>query len=1140
MDEHDPNEPGTEKPPGAPEDAPKAEGSGAEGTRAEPASEENPFEYTLQIFQAAPEPDPPKAEPAKPEPVEVLAPAEPEPAEPKQAEPVALGSAIPPDDLEITDAAVEEEVDLTPAQTDADAPAEEIVASSEPPPFPTQEEVAAHAHDEEADLTPAQTDADAPAEEAVAAAVELKKPRKRKTAPFDAQPPESVAAPVAIEPEEPVVAGPISTEAEPEPVEAAPAETVAEISEPEAAPEPEPEPVIAAAPPIEAAEPALPVEETPDVVAAVEAEPVVEEPAVAVPVEDTAEEVAAAAEPVAEAEPEVEQLFGADASPESVFEESAEETPQEIEAEAAPAESIAEPEIVAEAEVEPDLAAAALEAEPEPEPEPAIVAAAPEPEVAAAAAPAAEDEEPELQAAAMEAAEDQPEEADAEIVTRSLYPRGIEVGGRSIEHTPPPFPEKAEPTPAEPKTPAIAGALGAQLTDLAARVGLKAKKPGAPANPIEWKRPKAFDARRIAIMAMGMVFLMVAGVCVFFIYVTSDIPSTKSLWTADNSPSLTFVDRRGRAIIREGAEAAPPVDLNRLPAYVPNAVIAIEDRRFFEHFGLDASGLMRAAAENFRAGHVVQGGSTITQQLAKNLFLSNNRTFRRKLQEVALALWLESQFSKREILALYMSRVYFGAGAYGVEAAAERYFDKPAKDLTLAEAALLAGLVKAPSKLNPAAQDAAAKARAKIVLDEMLAANFITGPQHTAALRAPLAISRRNPSGNLGYFRDWIDPQLTALIGDQRDDFIVETTLDLEGQRAGEMALQTVIEREKKTRRVSQGALLAMDATGGVTTMVGGLNYGKEEGQSEFNRTTQSMRAPGSSFKYFIYMAAMDQGLTPWTVRVDKPIVIGDWAPGNYENKYFGPVTLTSAYAKSLNMVAIGLANEVGGQAVIDEAHKLGVGKRLENYRSLGLGAQGMTVMEMVTGYGAMAAGGYPIEPHGIERIRRSNGQILWARRQAAEQQQVIDPRTVRMMNFLGATVVRAGTGTGARIEGREIAGKTGTSNDYRDAWFIGYVPGYVAGVWLGNDDNTPMNKVTGGLLSTEVWKGFMTVALRDTPIQPLEMPGEDEYPAVVLPTTPMEVIPEAPAISEVTAPAPALIPPPQGRNARRGRDGRT
>ncbi|MEJ0022355.1 MAG: PBP1A family penicillin-binding protein [Alphaproteobacteria bacterium] len=686
--------------------------------------------------------------------------------------------------------------------------------------------------------------------------------------------------------------------------------------------------------------------------------------------------------------------------------------------------------------------------------------------------------------------------------------------------------------------------IGAQthsaLFWLRARLPKGPEKPDAPTLPIpsrrrtHWPaqrkpepRPPGFrpDMRRIAIMSGWAAVFITAAIAGFFIYLTRDMPSTRSLWTADNSPSLTFVDRRGRVIIREGAENAPPVDLNRLPPYVPQAIIAIEDRRFYEHIGIDVSGLMRAAASNMKAGHVVQGGSTITQQLAKNLFLTNNRTFQRKLQEVALALWLESQFSKRDILALYISRVYFGAGAYGIEAAAERYFDKPAKDLTLAEAALLAGLVKAPSKLNPAAQDAAAKQRAKIVLDEMVSAGFITPAQHLAALKAPLTISRNNPNGNLGYFRDWIDPQLNQLLGDQRDDFIIETTLDLDAQRAAEQTLDRVIDRERKLRNVTQGAVLAMDSTGGVTTMVGGLNYGKGPGQSEFNRTTQSLRAPGSSFKYFIYMTAMAKGMSPWDIYVDKPVVYGDWAPGNYEDKYYGPVTLASAYAKSLNMVAIQLANDVSGAAVIATAHNLGVGKRLADYRSLGLGAQGMTVMEMVTGYGAMASGGYPIEPHGIERIRRANGQVLWARRSATPPRQVIDDRTMRMMNYLGSGVVRAGTGTRAQIPGREIAGKTGTSNDYRDAWFIGYVPGMVAGVWLGNDNNTSMTKVTGGLLATEVWHDFMVVALRDTPIQQLLMPEAEELPM----EPPGEVVTETPPAAVVTAPplAPETPPPP-------------
>ncbi|HWA23426.1 MAG TPA: PBP1A family penicillin-binding protein, partial [Caulobacterales bacterium] len=748
----------------------------------------------------------------------------------------------------------------------------------------------------------------------------------------------------------------------------------------------------------------------------------------------------------------------------------------------------------------------------------------------------------------------------------ALFTRGVELAPEVFAEIIPYSPPKEEPAPegalsaaseaasrapedlAAPRLPAQPSALVVAFSWLgartsAARAWLRARlprgreKPAAPAGPIPsrrrtfWPKPDARppgfrpNVRKIAIMSGWACVLITAAIAGFFIFLTRDLPSTRSLWTANNSTSLTFVDRRGRVIIREGAENAPPVDLKRLPPYVPQAIIAIEDRRFYDHFGVDLSGLMRAAASNMKAGHVVQGGSTITQQLAKNLFLTNNRTFQRKVQEVALALWLESQFSKRDILALYMSRVYFGAGAYGIEAAAERYFDKPARDLTLAEAALLAGLVKAPSKLNPAAQDAAAKARAKIVLDEMLGAGFITAAQHQTALKAPLSISRNSPNGNLGYFRDWIDPQLTQVIGDQRDAFIIETTLDLDAQRAAEATLTQIIERERKARNVSQGAVLAMDASGGVTTMVGGLNYGKAEGQSEFNRTTQSLRAPGSSFKYFIYMTAMAKGMTPWNIYVDKPVVYGDWAPGNYEDKYYGPVTLAAAYAKSLNMVAIQLANDVGGRAVIDTAQSLGVGKRLQDYRSLGLGAQGMTVMEMVTGYGAMAAGGYPIEPHGIERVRRANGQVLWARRPAAPPRQVIDDRTMRMMNYLGTGVVRAGTGTRAQIPGREIAGKTGTSNDYRDAWFIGYVPGMVAGVWLGNDNNTSMTKVTGGLLAAEVWHDFMVVALRDTPIQQLAMPETEEVP---LPEASGEVTETPPAALVTTPPlAPEAAPPP-------------
>jgi penicillin-binding protein 1A len=1076
VDEQDPTPPGAGKQPGGPVDnAPDQPGE--EVVRAEST--------------ALPEDDPPPQQPTS---AEAIAPQFP-------------GQVIPPEDLEIIEDPLPE--------------AAEPVASIEPEPeTPTESKPSVAAEPVATEETPFEEPAD--------------KPATAEVEPESEAPPEieALAAPPApIEAPEPETPAEIEYEAE--------AQAASPIAEPEAQTPAEIEPPVED----EAANTLAGLEveataTTPEPVAEAESEPAIESEPEIEAVAESLIEPDADRERAPEGEPEVEAVSESLVEPEAAL---------EAEPEPVTAEEIFEPEAVAEEEsaapepVEEPEAIAAFEASP-----PADAALFETDELGRTVFDTGEDDE---EAPAAQAALNEAPDAEAEIIPPPV-----------IVEPPPRQHAEAEldaalmrpAPPAEPPRPAVTRQIAAAISALMVQLVTRLKKRGdgeTPAEPRPAQAPahKGFvfprlhkpNFRRIIIIAGWMTAGVVVIIAAFFIYLTKDMPSTKSLWTADNSPSLTFIDRHNRVIIREGAESAPPVDLSRLPPYVTQAVLAIEDRRFYDHFGIDVGGLMRATLTNFRAGHVVQGGSTITQQLAKNLFLSNSRTVKRKLQEVALALWLESQFSKRDILALYMSRVYFGAGAYGIEAASERYFDKPAKNLSLAEAALLAGLVKAPSKLNPAAQDAAAKARAKIVLDEMLSAGFITATQHASALQSPLAISRNNPSGNLGYFRDWIDPQLFAIVGDQRDDFIVETTLDLDAQRAGEVALKTVIDRERKLRNVSQGAVLAMDSTGGVTTMVGGLNYGKAEGQSEFNRTTQSLRAPGSSFKYFIYMTAMEQGITPWAVRVDRPVVIGDWAPGNYEDKYYGPVTLTTAYAKSLNMVAIQLANEVGGQAVIDTAHKLGVGKRLENFRSLGLGAQGMTVMEMVTGYGAMAAKGYPIEPHGIERVRRANGQVLWARRPSKPPVQVIEDRTIRMMNFLGTTVVRAGTGTNARIEGRMIAGKTGTSNDYRDAWFIGYVPGMVAGVWLGNDDNTSMNKVTGGLLATEVWKNLMVVALRDTPIQELPLPAPEDYPLTTLPA-PMEAIPELPPITALgPQPAPAAAKPPTAPAApARGGDG--
>lgn len=634
---------------------------------------------------------------------------------------------------------------------------------------------------------------------------------------------------------------------------------------------------------------------------------------------------------------------------------------------------------------------------------------------------------------------------------------------------------------------ASAKLLRAGAEDTVRGVGAAARSIGRPGD----RPPEPLSLKRVAIWTGWTAGGAVALVLGFFVYVTWGMPSTNDLWEARQSPSIEFRDRYGRTLLREGAQNAPAVNVDGLPQHVAQAVIAIEDKRFYEHLGVDVEGLTRAVMQNFRSGRVVQGGSTLTQQLAKNLFLTNERTFRRKAQEVAMALWLESKFTKKEILALYLSRVYFGAGAWGIEAASERYFDKPARELTLSEAALLAGLLKAPSRMNPAIEDTSAKARALVVLNEMVTEGYISQAQRDEAAAARLPINRRNPSGNLGYFRDWIDPLLNQIIGQQRDDFIVETTLDLEAQRAGERSLVAQLDDQGQKMGVSQAALLSLDAQGGVRSMVGGKSYT----DSQFNRTTQARRQPGSSFKYFIYMAAMERPeYSPWSVRVDEPIVIGDWAPGNYEEKYNGPVTLTSAFASSMNMVAIKVANEVGGAAIIDTARRLGVRTRLHDYRSLALGAQELPLMEMTQAYGAMATGGFRIEPHGVARVRRASGNVIWTWRPNETADRVIDDRTLRSMNYLMSRVVESGTGTRARIAGRQIGGKTGTGNDYRDAWFIGFTSGITTGVWVGNDGFQTTKKVTGGSIPAQIWRDYMVVALRDAPPSQMLMPRPEDY----------------------------------------------
>ncbi len=598
--------------------------------------------------------------------------------------------------------------------------------------------------------------------------------------------------------------------------------------------------------------------------------------------------------------------------------------------------------------------------------------------------------------------------------------------------------------------------------------GPQAQKPGKPRrNPL---------ASLFYLALTGFVWTLIAGGVVLAIF-AADLPDIAKVWDMPAQNAVSYYDRDGRLIASRGAQYAAPIRLSDLPPYVPGAVVAVEDRRFYKHFGVDVLGLVRAAARNAQAGRVVQGGSTLTQQLAKNLFLSSDRTLKRKGQELILALMLEAKFSKEQILTLYLNRVYFGAGAWGLEAAAQRYFHKPASKLTLGEAAMLAGLLKGPSRFSPIRDTGRAEDRATIVLDVMVETGAITAAERDAAFKAPIRVASDAFTGSAQYFVDWIDADVRRLAGEIEADLVVETTLDLTQQLAAENAIEAVVTPVSEPRQISQAALLAMEGDGAVRALVGGRGYS----DSQFNRITQAKRQPGSSFKPFVYLAALEKGLTPSDVRMDAPISLGDWSPQNYTGKYLGAVTLEDALAQSVNTVAAQLAEEVGRETVGRVARRLGIDSRIGTPRSVALGAIEVTPLELTAAYLPFANGGYRTTPWGIMSIRTSDGQVLFERK-IEERFQVVTPTHLAQMNRMLRRGVTSGTGTAARIDSPVNAGKTGTTSDYRDAWFVGYTGGYVTTVWLGNDNNSAMKKVTGGSLPAQIWKRYMQAIRRDLP----------------------------------------------------------
>jgi penicillin-binding protein 1A len=539
---------------------------------------------------------------------------------------------------------------------------------------------------------------------------------------------------------------------------------------------------------------------------------------------------------------------------------------------------------------------------------------------------------------------------------------------------------------------------------------------------------------------------------------------------------------------------------------VPNAFIAIEDRRFYSHYAVDPLGIARAAVADVLHRGAAQGGSTITQQLAKNLFLTQERTLTRKLQEVLLAFWLEHKFSKTQILELYLNRVYFGAGAYGVEAASQRYFGKSARQLTLPEAAMLAGLVQSPSRLAPTRNPDGAERRAQVVIAAMREQTTISADAARAALAHPARARQSGGAGSVNYVADWVMDAVNDIVGNFDQDIVVETTIDPALQSAAEQALVDTLAQRGAKFGVSEGALVAMTPDGTVRALVGGADYAK----SQYNRAIAAKRQPGSAFKPFVYLTALEHGLTPDTIRDDAPISVHGWKPEDFEHHYAGPVTLTQALADSLNTVSVRLTLELTPQAVIRTAYRMGIVSPLEPNASIALGTSEVSLYELVAAYAPFASGGFAPSPHVVTRIRTADGKTLYVRPPQALGQ-IVDPHYVAMMNTMMHETLVSGTARGASLPGWQAAGKTGTSQDYRDAWFIGYTAHLVTGVWLGNDDSSPTKKATGGGLPVDIWSRFMQAAHRGVAPTPLIGLGGGWMASAAPPAEPSVSAPPAP-----------------------------
>ena len=598
------------------------------------------------------------------------------------------------------------------------------------------------------------------------------------------------------------------------------------------------------------------------------------------------------------------------------------------------------------------------------------------------------------------------------------------------------------------------------------------------------KTPSRLPFVRIAAGWLVVLFIwitLISGGIV--IYLAYDLPDVKKALFENRRPFITVLAHDGRPFGNFGEMRRTSLEVSDLPIRLKEAIISTEDRRFYSHFGIDVIGVARAILANIKAGKIVQGGSTITQQAAKNLFLSPDRTFKRKVQEILLSIWLEQNFSKDQILSIYLNRVYFGAGCFGVEAAAQKYFAKSAKSLSVIQSALLAGLLKAPSKLNPLRNKKSAVKRAKQVLSNMVRAGYISQKIANLEGKKRLFLSKQKGSQKRGrYFVDWIVQQITGYIGHVTSDIRVKTTLDIDLQIMAEAKLKWFLDSFGKVSKISQGALLILSPEGEIKALVGGKNYSK----SQFNRVTQARRQPGSAFKPIIYLAGFEEGLNPDSRFFDKPIKIGNWRPRNYGGKYRGNISLSEATAVSSNSVAVQIAEKVGVKKIISMAKRLGITSPLRPDLGIALGASEVTLFDLTSAYLPFSNGGKGVWPYGIIEITGRSGKVLY-RRTGSGVGNVISGEHVGYINKILAGVIKKGTGKLANFN-RIAAGKTGTSQEFRDAWFIGYTGNFVAGVWLGNDNGLPMKGVTGGNLPARLWKAVMVESHKN--VQQRTLPG--------------------------------------------------